>query len=401
MRVRVKIAFCLLVLLPVLLIAAERQKEGCTTAVINGAATVSGAPLLWKNRDTGVLSNKVIYVVEKPYSYIALVNAKETSGRFAYAGMNSTGFAIMNSVAYNLPETGPDESKDLEGLIMADALRTCRTVDDFEQAVKKNLGPALGSWANFGVIDADGSAVIFEVHNRGYKKFDTTAAPEKYLINTNFARSGARGKGDGYLRFDRATALFNEIPGKKVSHEYILQRVARDFGHPLLTHPNIEELRRVSNREPVWIYARDCITRPHTSATVVFCGNQTGHCDSVATFWVILGEPVTSIALPLWVEAGETPLPLYQGDTAPICAEALRIKKMIRPFTEPDKKNYMLLSRLLNKEGTGFLPLLLETEREIFAQTAEFLKSPHSKDEYAAFQDRMAQKALQTLRKIK
>lgn len=389
------------ILLSAFMMAGDRQKEGCTTAIITGAASANGAPLLWKNRDTGFLSNKVIYVAEKPYSYIALVNAKETSGRFAYAGLNSTGFAIMNSVAYNLPEGGPEEVKDLEGLIMADALRTCRRVDDFEQAIKKNIGPALGSWANFGVIDSEGNALIFEVHNHGYQKYDAAAAPEKYLINTNFARSGVDARGDGYLRFERATALFSEIPEKKVSHNHILQKIARDFGHPLVKHPTIEDLQRVSNREPVWIYGRDCITRPHTSASVVFCGKKPGHSKSVATFWVLLGEPVTSIAVPLWVEAGETPLPLYAGETAPICEQAMRLKKMIRPFPQKDKKSYVLLSRLVNKEGTGFLPLLLKTEREIFTETAGFLKTAHSREEYAAFQDKMAQKALQTLQKIK
>lgn len=400
MKNTIKIISAVLILLSALILFSAPGKEGCTTAVFNGAASVDGTPILWKNRDTGFLSNKVIYVDERPYSYLALVNAKETSGRFAYAGLNSTGFAIMNSVAYNLPESRADEMKDLEGLIMADALRTCRTVDDFEQAIKKNLGPTLGSWANYGVIDARGNAVIFEVHNNGYKKYDTIDAPEKYLINTNFARSGKEGKGDGYLRFERASALFKEIPGRKVSHEYILQKISRDFGHPLLQHPTIEELNRISIKEPVWIYARDCITRPHSSAAIVICGKKPGEKKSVAALWIILGEPVTSIAVPLWVEARETPLPLYEGQTAPICGEALRIKKMVRPYPERDKKSYMLLTRLVNKEKQGFLPLLLKTEQEIFAETAEFLKAPHTKEEYAAFQNKMAQKALKTLKKI-
>ncbi|MCU0289395.1 MAG: hypothetical protein MUF15_23735 [Acidobacteria bacterium] len=211
--------FLLLFLLPLILLSAKK-KEGCTTAIINGGASADGVPMLWKNRDTDSLSNKVIYVEEKPYSYVALVNAEETSGRWVYGGLNSTGFGIMNSVAYNLPGTD-GEMKDLEGLIMSDALRTCRSVDDFEQAIKKNLGNSLGSWANFGVIDAAGNAVIFEVYNHGYKKYDTTETPGKYLVNTNFARSGKEGKGAGYLRFERASTLFKEIPGK-ITHEYIL-----------------------------------------------------------------------------------------------------------------------------------------------------------------------------------
>jgi hypothetical protein len=58
---------------------------------------------------------------------------------------------------------------------------------------------------------------------------------------------------------------------------------------------------------------------------------------------------------------------------------------------------------LINKEETGFLPLFLKTEREIFAETARFLKSKpkHTTRELAAFQTRMAEKALRVMKKIK
>lgn len=396
--------FLLLILLP-LILSSTQKNEGCTTAIINSAASDKGMPMLWKNRDTDVLSNKVIYVEEKPFSYVALVNADETSGRWVYGGLNSEGFGIMNSVAYNLPKVD-SEMKDLEGLIMSEALRTCRTIDDFELAIKKNLGGSLGSWANFGVIDADGNSVIFEVYNHGYKKFNAAETPEKYLVNTNFARSGQEGKGAGYLRFDRATALFKEIPGK-VTHEYIFQNIARDFGHPLLKHPTLKELENIPGNPPLWIYSRDCINRSSTAAAIIICGKKPGDKESLATFWVLLGEPLTSIAVPVWVEAKETPLPLRGGDKAPICTEAMRIKRIIRPFVEDSKDNYLLVSRLVNMETTGFLPLLMKTEKEIFHETTEFLRiqgglgcRPTPK-QLAEFQDKMAQKALETLRQIK
>ncbi len=398
MKYKIITAILLFMLLTVVL-TVGRDKEGCTTAIINGAASVDGVPVLWKNRDTSFLSNKVIYVDEKPFSYLGIVNAKETSGRQVYAGLNSEGFGIMNSVAYNLPKN-EKEMHDLEGVIMADALRTCRSIDDFERYIKKNLGEALGSWANYGVIDAEGNSVIFEVHNNGYKKFDTMDVPEKYLINTNYARSGEKEKGEGYLRFERASALFKEIPGKKVSHQYIFQKISRDFGHPLLKHPTISELERISINEPVWVYSRDCINRPSSAAVIIINGKKPGDKGSIATFWVLLGEPVTSIAVPVWVETKESPLPLHEGETAPICAEAFRIKKIIRPNSEGSKENYMEVTRLVNKEKKGFLPLLLQTEREIFEETAQFLKTKRSVEELAAFQSKMAQKALQTLRKI-
>jgi hypothetical protein len=149
------------------------------------------------------------------------------------------------------------------------------------------------------------------------------------------------------------------------------------------------------------VYSRDCINRPYSASVIIINGKKPRDKDSIATFWVLLGEPVTSIAVPVWVEARESPLPLYEGETAPICVEAFRIKKIVRPYSERDKKNYMEVTRLVNKEKKGFLPMLLQTEREIFEETAQFLKTKRSAGELAAFQSEMAQKALRTLKRIK
>jgi hypothetical protein len=381
-------------------VSQAKTREGCSTAVITGEATASGAPILWKNRDTSYLSNKVVYVMEKPYSYLGIVNAKEISGRSVYAGLNSAGFAIMNSVAYNLPRKA-GETQDLEGHIMADALRTCQTVEDFENYIKRNLGESLGSLANFGIIDAQGQAMIFEVHNNGYKKIDASEAPEKYLINTNYSRSGKPGGGAGYLRFERTTTLFKLIPQKKITHQYIFQNISRDFGHSLLKHPTLKDLERCSIKDPIWIYSRDCINRPSSASAIIIVGKKPAVKDSLATLWVILGEPVTSIAVPLWVESEESPSPLHEGQAAPLCAEARRIKRIIRPYREGSKIDYMEVTRLVNKERTGFLPLILEAERKIFRETAKFLKNSHTREELADFQTKMATRALETLKKIR
>ena len=149
-------------------------QDECTTAIITSAGTVDGRPLLWKNRDTDDLSNKVLFVDEVPHTYLAVVNAGDTSGRIAWGGLNDAGFAIINSVAYNLPRSGGLD--DLEGHVMGDALRTCATVDDFERYLKSNLGPGLGSWTNYCVIDARGGAAIFETHNRGYVRLPADTA---------------------------------------------------------------------------------------------------------------------------------------------------------------------------------------------------------------------------------
>lgn len=379
---------------------SAQTPEQCTSAVISPRASVESVPVLWKNRDTGTLSNKVVFVEDDPYSYLALVNAEVPSGRHAFAGLNSAGFGIMNTVAYNLPRQS-GEMEDLEGIVMADALRTCRTVDDFEQYLAANLGPALGAWANFGVIDADGKAYLFEVHNHGYEKHDAAAVEAGYLVNTNFARSGAPNEGAGYLRFERASRLFEQFPPAEVDHMTVLTRFARDLGHVLLDQPDLEQASATGQEQDLWVFSRDCINRPSTAAAVVIVGRNPADPSSLATMWVIPGEPVTAIAVPLWVEAGSSPAPFWDGDEAPLWRESLRIKDLIRPMSEGYKRDYLNLTRLHNADGTGFLPIILETEAEILAETEEFLRSPHSPAELAAFQNRMAERALTTLQTIR
>jgi hypothetical protein len=392
-------------ILPVLVIALilsfalPIQEHACTTAVISPGAASQGRPLLWKNRDTDFLNNKIIFVSENPFSYLALINAEDRSGRWVYAGLNSTGFAIFNSVAYNLPEKSGD-LKDMEGTIMADALRTCSSVADFEKYIQQNLGPSLGSLANFGVLDAQGETALFEVSNHSYKKYLTADFPEKYIVNTNFARSGEAETGAGYLRFERASQLFRQILPGQISHRQILSQFSRDTGHALVQQPAFPQFKNISGKKPFWIATRDTIDRESTSAAVVVCGRMPGRTNSPATLWVMLGEPLFTIAVPMWVEAGAAATPLYQGEKAAMYLESKRLKKKARPYPESDRGQYLDITRLDNREGTGFLPRLMDCEREIFDRTEEFLKQTRTPAELAAFQNQMAEKALAVLQGI-
>jgi hypothetical protein len=373
--------------------------DECTTAVVGPRAGEDGRPLLWKNRDTDVLSNRVVFVKETPYSYLGLADLEARSGRSVFAGVNSEGFAVMNSVAYNLPKKA-GESEDREGILMADTLRTCRTAADFEAHLKAGLGRDLGARANFGVIDAEGAAVIFEVHNHGYERLDAAAAPEGYLVNTNWSRTGPEAKGSGYVRFDRATELLKAGP-RPVTARDILRRLARDTGNALAPQPAPADFAALPGDRDRWVLTRDSIDKSYTAAAVVIIGRRPGDPRSRATMWVLPGEPVTAVALPLWVEAGRSPEPFWKGDEAPLWVETTRLKKIARPYPESDREEYLNARRLDNRDGTGFLPRLLAVEDEIFEQTATFLGVPRTSEELAAFQDEMTAKALETLRSIR
>jgi hypothetical protein len=371
--------------------------DECTSAVVGPAGSAAGAPLLWKNRDTGELANKVVFVADEPYSYVGLVDASAPSGRHVYAGLNEVGFAIINTVAYNLPEPAGGELEDLEGIIMADALRGCRTVDDFERYLAANLGPDLGAWSNFGVIDGEGGARLYEVHNNGFERIEVTGLPRSLLVNTNFARSGEQGTGAGYLRHERASALFAGLGEAPVEWPVILQRFTRDLGHPLLDHPSWQELAEAPATPPLWVSTKDTIDKDATSAAVVIVGRRPGEAWPPATMWVIPGEPVTAVAVPLWVEAAASPTLLWQGEEAAMWRESMRLKRIARPFPELEKEKYLDLTRLDNADGTGFLPGLLAAEAEVLEATRAFLAEPRSSEELARFSEEMAALAYRAL----
>ena len=129
----------------------QRTLRACTTAVISGQATANGRPLLWKNRDADNKQNQVVYDATGRYPFVGVVNSADPAGLDIWAGINSQGFAIMNSASYNL-----DKGDSLaEGQLMRLALQSCATVAEFQALLDKTDG-GRDVMANFGVIDANG-----------------------------------------------------------------------------------------------------------------------------------------------------------------------------------------------------------------------------------------------------
>jgi hypothetical protein len=235
------------------------------------------------------------------------------------------------------------------------------------------------------------------VHNRGFKRFAASEAPECYLVNTNYSRSGTANRGSGYLRFERETLLLHAAPGGKLSHPYIFQVAARDLGHTLLRHPDRAAWKSLPADSGFYIHTNHTINRPSTAAAVVIRGVRKGEDPANATMWVLLGEPVTSVAIPLWVNAGDTPPAIRYGT---VCKEAMRLKWLARPFAVSEKREYLDLARLDNKSGTGWLPKLLAEEDKIFGETERLLSRSSTPAERASFQQSISERVLSLLRSI-
>lgn len=299
----------------VILLSPWLEILSCTSALIAPQGTSSGSVLLWKHRDT---SNKDNYVdsvrgVTPDFDYIALFNATDTLKLEAWAGVNRSGFAIINTVAGNLPKNKPDW-KDREGYLMSKALATCKTVSDFEHLVN-SLPRPMGVQANFGVADSTGAIAYFEVSDNRYVKY-LPASEEVYMLRTNFAMSAGKKGGYGYERFNTAQAVVRACASDHaVTPELFTETLSREY----LPKPKVKS---------GLIKDKDFIPRPTSSSSVVIEIRK----GAVPVMWTMLGYPPASYVVPVTID--EVPESVRRNPLtgkSDLCSEALKLKgEMLR-----------------------------------------------------------------------
>ncbi len=359
----------LILILTALLFSVETF--ACTTAIVSGKYTKDGRPLLFKHRDTGTLQNKLMFFSDGKYEYIGLVNSDDAEGESVWAGLNSAGFAIMNSASYNLNLKDTTSLKDREGIVMKRALQICGTVDDFETLLD-TLPKPLGVEANFGVIDAKGNAAYFETGNFDFRKFDVNdrgTALFGYIIRTNYSYSLDADQGYGYIRYQNAQQLFNMAAAtNNLCYEFILKDVSRCLKNSM-TNVDLRKNLPANGRDPVMVNFRDFIVRNSSASTVVVHSVKPGESPEYATMWTILGFQLCTPAMPVWVKGGDQlPAPLIADETgtAPLCDLALKLKEKCLPITRGSGKYYLNHAAVINEEGTGILQKLIPIEHVIF-----------------------------------
>lgn len=252
----------------------------CTSAIFSGSVTRSGRPMMWKNRDTSAADNFVARVDGRgPYGYVALFNAGDSLLTEAWMGMNDAGLSIMNTASYNLaPDTA--KLKDREGIVMARALSTCRSLADFEHLLD-TLPKPMGVQANFGVIDADGNAAYYETDDYTYRRFLLDDAPEGYIIRTNYSVSGTPDTGYGYIRFDNAAHFIAPAAAQRsVTPALCTDSISRSFYHALTG-------RDMTLTDDPYIVDLDFVPRASSTASVVI----EGCTPDEMVMWTVAGYP--------------------------------------------------------------------------------------------------------------
>lgn len=335
----------------------------CTSAIISAEKTANGRPLLWKHRDTGEENNKVerIPAVNGDFEYVALFNASDSLCQEAWMGYNSTGFAIMNTASYNLKDDDVKEM-DKEGLLMTEALRKCRTVDDFEELLKTHSKP-LGVEANFGVIDATGSGAYFETNNTSFTRFNLSDSPDGVLIRTNYSHSGRNDEGYGYVRENNEKFLFQKhIVACDFTPAVFTEEISRTFYHSLI---GVD----FTNSGYDWLVDQGFIPRRISTATTVIEGIAPGEDAKLTMMWIGLGYPPCSEIRAAWLGDNGVPEELRgikENGHSPLCDKVVAKKHEVFPIKRGNGKQYVNLSKLYNPQGTGYCQVLVPENLKIY-----------------------------------
>lgn len=346
--------FVLKQVLVFVLLSCSLAVAACTSIVISGRNTKNGLPVMMKNRDTGCLDNCVVQVNPAQsggmYTFIGLADVP-SKGQAVWAGTNEVGFSIMNTATYNLRTDTLRCQMDREGELMYRALAECRTVQEFEDLLKRYPKP-MGVEANFGVIDHNGGAAYFEVNNFTWTKQDVNTVAEGYIVKTNFSDTGREEDVEGWERYLTACAEVKEYAatGKaNWTHDELVNLISRSYRHELLG------VNYTKKNAPEWIVDQDFIPRRSTSAVVVF---------EDKVMWTLLGYPACSVLIPTMIDA--VPSYMWGDDThkSEMCETAMRIKmNHVFPLTRSNGQRYIHLLPVL--KGVDKTPSLIESVQSV------------------------------------
>ena len=367
----------LVCMMAIAMICTVAPAWACSSAVISGKVTPDGRPLLWKNRETGHLRNHMAYVKGEKYDFVANVNSDNFPKlKEAWVGSNTAGFALMNTQSYNLElgDIADDDRGPKNGEVIYRALEICATVEDFCHFLDTISKPS-GIEANFGVIDAQGGAAMFEVDGNSYKMFDANdpdVAPHGYVARTNFSNGGELNKGYGYVRFlevDRVLSKACAMGG--ITPQLIFNDIARSFRNNILDI----DLRSGDFNYPKtsgWFTDQDFIPRNNTSCSIVVQGVKKGENPELTVLWTILGYPPAGVAVPLWVKDNLPAMMSYdkEKEAAPLSAASLKLadEKVFHFKQGGGTKHYLHWENLYNLQGTGIMQKLVPVEEKVYQE---------------------------------
>ena len=344
----------------------------CTSAIISGKVTPDGRPIMWKNRDTGNLENCVRYMKGEKYGFIA-ITSYDDNPKSVWMGTNDTGFAIMNTLSYNLNEDEGEGSSVRNGSVMKRALEICATVADFRHYLD-TLSRPMNVRTNYGVIDTQGNGSYFEVNSTSYVEYDVNdpqVAPHGFIVRSNYSFSGQLNEGAGYVRYQEAQEkLFTASASGEITPRWLFSNLSRSFHNPLLGI-DLKDGKHNKPETSGWFVEQDFIARQKTSCAVVIQGVRPGEDASFTTMWTVIGYPPVTPAGPVWLKGAEKKLPkaltLDENKHVPLCDASNVLREKIYSYHRgTNTENYFHWELLFNRSGNGYMQQTERLEEELF-----------------------------------
>jgi hypothetical protein len=214
-------------------------------------------------------------------------------------------------------------------------------------------------------MDSTGATAFFETGAYSYTRVDTDSVPEGYSVRANFSLSADTTRQKSQVRFLRARQLVGDaIRERRLSCEYLIERISRDLGAPDFDPYPLPYEGSTQGLPPGFLPATTTLSRSTTRAGIYIEGRHPAGPARLATMWVILGEPTSGVAVPLWVEAGSVPSQLREGARPVLCAEAQRLRE--RLYSEPALPSAVNSFRLAEADS-----LLAPAKALIYAEATE------------------------------
>ena len=345
---------------------SEQSSGNCTIGVFGEEVTSDGRPILWKNRDVSNANQRFIYVESYQRDSIFTIpyigNVYSSDSSKVYMGVNSEGFAVINSDSYNLDDSLEEGIDD--GTLMRIALEICEDMDDFESLLDSTNGVGRKNCWNFGIMDGTGKSALYECANYSYRKFvpdGNELSGNGYIIRANFSLTGG-GRQTGFDRYKRAIGLTEDcLLTGYMDQQYILSKIMRDLANPYDNPYPLPYYRSQAGGPVGYIFNYLCtISNSRTSSAVVIKGVRPGENPLLTTMYAVIGSPDLSLAYPLWVGAGMVPIYLSRPDSTPMY-NYCRARKD-RLYDNPDAFFYINAKALCDEFGDGFYSYTIPLE---------------------------------------
>ncbi len=277
--------------LTILLLFSIFQLFPCTIGIVRADLTERGRPIIWKSRDSSVSNTYPVYNVNGIYPYVGVITNNVYDR--VWMGVNSKGFSILNSLSLDLQ--GNNSSGN--GNFMAYALSNFENIEHFEDYLNQSNSTGRATKGNFAVTDANGNAIMYEISNNSWEKFDVNNVddyPEGYIIRTNFSFTG--GSSNGIERYERAIYQMETLKEQGlINVSSLIDNLVRDFSFEANQAYEIPYYGHTYGYES-FIDIKTSICNQNTTNAVIIEG--INNYDEIPIFWSITGFPAVTPVMP-------------------------------------------------------------------------------------------------------